>query len=45
MRVEKRHVLGRGGVLRAFFGHTFLRAGSEWGEQGKTGLLLSQGTM
>jgi hypothetical protein len=45
MPVEHRQVLGSGWVLLAFFGQTFLQTGSEWGEQGKTGLLLSKDTM
>src|SRR6266446_6651615 len=50
MWVENGHIVGRGCVLLAFFshtffGHTFLQSGSERGEQGKTGLLLSKDTI
>src|SRR6266545_4515769 len=45
MRMEDGQVLRRGLVLLAFFGHTFLQSGEEWGEQGKTELLLRKDTI
>jgi hypothetical protein len=45
IRMDNGHVLGSGLVLLAFFGHTFLQSGAEWGEQGKTGILLSKDTI
>src|SRR2546430_10945083 len=45
MRMEDGQVLRRGFVLLAFFGHRFLQSDEGWGEQGKTGLLLSKDTI
>src|SRR4029434_5452696 len=44
MRVDEGHILEGGGVLLAFFSHTFLQSGGEREEPGKTGLLLRKDT-
>jgi hypothetical protein len=45
MRMDDGHILGRGVVLLAFFGHTFLQSGVGSGEHGQTGCLLSKDTI
>jgi hypothetical protein len=45
MRMEDGPMLGRGFVLLAFVGPTFLQSEEERGEQGETGLLQSKDTM
>ena len=45
MRMDERHILGKGRGFLAFFGHTFLQSGAEREEQGQTGSLGHKDTM
>src|SRR5262249_61237402 len=44
MWMEKGHIFECARVLLAFFSHTCLQSGEEWGAEGKTGLRLCKDT-